>query len=484
MKKLLLTIACALAASTAAFAQDAETITTGENGTLTIADNFLVNTSRVPKQVTTSAEASAEWTVADNAVVQYVSYRASLAKTDYLQILATKGAYLQFTLPEYNCTAFTVHSTGSVVKGEFGVYAGDAAEPFYTIVVTSANRNGAIEVSVPEEYQAAGTVYRIVNLKGGKDVTDPGKEDDRGGADNNYRLQMTGITYVCTPKVEETPWAAPTLADYDFDAENGNVYVRNGQTIRFNCEEGATVSGTITYKKKVDGEVKNVTEEFENSEFTFNGDEVSQNALITVKATASGSGHSDSEQATWIFKFNQVKKLFLLNQEKAFVDVVDGRGSATFTYDMTVLNFSALTYPITVTATLTNIETSEVKSETITLNPEDYAAPAPEDGDVAPLYPDHLTGTIIVKADAGNYKASLVADCVSFKNTPLMMANGAAEKEIEITKKTTTGITDIEAEDSDAEAVYYNLNGVRVQPAQGMGLVIRVAGGKATKVII
>ena len=180
MKKLLLTIACALAASTAAFAQDAETITTGENGTLTIADNFLVNTSRVPKQVTTSAEASAEWTVADNAVVQYVSYRASLAKTDYLQILATKGAYLQFTLPEYNCTAFTVHSTGSVVKGEFGVYAGDAAEPFYTIVVTSANRNGAIEVSVPEEYQAAGTVYRIVNLKGGKDVTDPGKEEYRG----------------------------------------------------------------------------------------------------------------------------------------------------------------------------------------------------------------------------------------------------------------------------------------------------------------
>lgn len=481
MKKLLLTLACALA-FIPAFAQEAETITDGENGTVTIADNFLVAFDNiVDNKYNATKPTTSTWSVQADAAVSYTAQwvtKATDSQNDnapaYVQILAYPGAYLEITLPQYNCSEFTIHSTGSILNGEFEVYMNGELCEEASFTITSSNRNGDIKVEIPEAYQAAGTVYKIVNKLGGK----------ANGAANNYRLQMTGITYVCTPKVEETPWDAPTLANYDFDADNNNEYIIAGQTIRFNCEEGATVSGTISYKKTVDGTVTNVTDTFENSEFTFSGEGVAQTALITVKATATGNGHSDSEQATWVFKFNQVKKLFLLNQNGAFADVVDGRGSATFTYDMTVLNFSALTYPITVTATLTDVETNEEKSETITLNPEDYAAPAPEDGDVAPLYPDHLTGTITVKADLGTYKASLMANCVSFKNTALNMADGVAEKEIEITKKTTTAITEIEAEDSEAEAVYYNLNGVRVQPAQGMGLLIRVAGGKATKVII
>ncbi len=50
-------------------------------------------------------------------------------------------------------------------------------------------------------------------------------------------------------------------------------------------------------------------------------------------------------------------------------------------------------------------------------------------------------------------------------------------------KESSSGIGSIETEDTDAPAVYYNLQGVRVENPTS-GIVIRVQGGKATKMIV
>lgn len=50
-------------------------------------------------------------------------------------------------------------------------------------------------------------------------------------------------------------------------------------------------------------------------------------------------------------------------------------------------------------------------------------------------------------------------------------------------KESSSGIGSIETEDTDAPAVYYNLQGVRIENPTS-GIVIRVQGGKATKMIV
>lgn len=59
----------------------------------------------------------------------------------------------------------------------------------------------------------------------------------------------------------------------------------------------------------------------------------------------------------------------------------------------------------------------------------------------------------------------------------------SATKKMEFTVSTTTGVEGIEAADSDAQARYYNLNGVRVNPTQP-GLYIMVKDDKATKITV
>lgn len=493
MKKLLLSLAC-MAAFTPGFAQEAatedvaklEVITENENGTVTITDNFsTISDATYARRFrnATTATAPTEWTIEDGAVVEGKTFKSDLvvattgetATPGYLRTLAYKGAYISFTLPDYNCSQITLQSYSSIVGGEYAVYAGE--EQIETItIVKGVNNNGPIVVEIPEAYRAAGTEYKFENVLGGKDE----------GATGNFRLQIESVSFVCTPKVEETPWPVAEIADFNYNAA-GNNFIVAGQTIRFTCEEGATVSGTISYKKTVDGTVTDVVENFDNNEFVFSGEGVSQNANIIVRATVKGEGHTDSEQTRWDFKFNQVKKLFLLNDNAGFTEVIGGSLCATFSYDITVLNFYSLTIPVEIIATLTNVENEEeVYTATATIDPSQEAAPEAEEGDteVAPIYPDQLSGTVEVAVkNAGTYKATLTANCVSFKNAALRLANGETETELQIINNIPTGITGVEAEADEAEAVYYNLSGLRVQPSEGMGLLIRVAAGKATKVV-
>ncbi len=486
MKKFLLTLAC-VAAFAPAFAQDAETtalevITENENGTVTITENFAtISDSEYAKRFrgATTATTPTEWTIEDGAVVDGKSFKsdfvvATTSTPGYLRTLAYKGAYFSFTLPSYNCSQITLQSYGSTVGGEFDVYAGDVKLETITIV-KGQNNNGAIVISIPEANQAAGTEYKFVNVLGGKD------ENDNLG---NFRLQIESASFVCTPKVEMTPWAAPelvSLADGD--------YIINGQTLRFSCEDGGTINGEITCKNLgTDGSAT-----FTGSEYVFDGPNVALNANIYIDAYVSGAGHSDSETVRWTLKFNKQNKMVLVKNE--FSEIVSGKNCATFYYDISVLNFlhqetfvtaGKKWNPITITATLTNVDDPSVTfSVDKVIEPEvAAAAQADEASEITPINPDNLSGSIEVTVkNSGKYTASMKASCVSFSNgQALALANGETSTDIEITIP--TGIENVEAvEGNEAEVIYYNLNGVRVQPAQGMGLLIRVAAGKATKVI-
>lgn len=67
--------------------------------------------------------------------------------------------------------------------------------------------------------------------------------------------------------------------------------------------------------------------------------------------------------------------------------------------------------------------------------------------------------------------------------TSMKFYYGSAYKSTLTFKEASSGIGSVEIEDTDAPAVYYNLQGVRVENPSS-GIVIRVQGGKATKVII
>ena len=67
--------------------------------------------------------------------------------------------------------------------------------------------------------------------------------------------------------------------------------------------------------------------------------------------------------------------------------------------------------------------------------------------------------------------------------TSMKFYYGSAYKSTLTFKEASSGIGSVEIEDTDAPAVYYNLQGVRVENPSS-GIVIRVQGGKATKMII
>ncbi len=491
MKKFLLSLAC-VAAVFPAFAQDAteetatpaEVITENADGTITISDDFVAagKNDKISngkhndnKHLTGECTLSAQWSVQDGAAVQYVGYDAAYNSTNNVyQILAYNGAYLQFTLPGYNCSKFAIKSSGSTKNAVFDVYAGDTK--IGSITVASANDDIVFEID--GAYQTAGTVYKIVNANTNK------FEDATA---TNYRIHAIGMEFTCTPKVEPK-WNMPTC-----NVESGDFLVE-GQVIRFEWEEDGTLSGKMTYKDK-DGESQSVN--IENGQLTIPGN-LSINANLTITASVSGKGKDKSEVARWDLKFNDKTKLLLVANKQNFTNIEVENNTARFHYDLHVLNYDILAGAVTLQVALT-AENGEETLHTQVIRYSDLAAPVAETegedtgdteeapAEVTPIAPYHLTGVFEVPdIEAGNYTAKMSVKVGSSANgtfTEMPEPESGNAFVIESTQQDLTGIDGIEADD-DADAVYYNLNGIRIQPADGMGLVIRVSNGKATKIII
>lgn len=478
MKKFLLSLACAVAVFPA-FAQDAEVtpaevITENADGTVTITDNFVAAYTNGATDFTArfALAESADWHIQEDAAVIYRGHGTDYnATNNFVRILGNQGAYLKFYLPNYNCSKIVMNSSRSVKETKIFVYADDEKIGEFEVTVS----NGNIEYTIPAEYRAAGTVYKLENQLGPVEGT-------------AYRLHMTGMEFICTPaEVEVKQWAAPTC-----DIESGD-YLVEGQVIRFGWEEGGTLNGKMTYKDK-DGVSQAV--EIADGKLTVPGN-IGFNASITINASVNGKGKDKSEVVQWKCNFNDKSKLLLVPGKQSFTKIEVDRNTGKFHYDLNVLNMDVLSGAVTVQVVLTDAEGVETEYTKVIRYSEQAAAVAETEGEgetedvedaaeVSPIAPYNLTGVFeIPSLKKGNYTAKMGAKVGSSANgTYTVLPDPEDGSAFEIANDPEiTGIDSIVADD-EADAVYYNLNGVRIEPAEGMGMVIRVCNGKATKVII
>ncbi len=466
MKKLLLTLSCA-AAICPAFAQDAETIVTDEaTGIVTITDDFIAGSANIISSKATATAPSKAWTLAENGAVSYTAFRSNFTNnngTEYFQIMKAEGAYLSFTLAGYDCQKFTIQSSGSGKGGRFYCYAGEATEAFATIDITNKNATGDIEVEIPAELRAAGTEYRVVNAFSEADNAFP------------YRMQLTGITYTCTPKKVEQ-WAAPVC-----DIKGGS-YLLAGQVIRFTCEEGGSITAAANYK-----DADNVAQKVDLVDGVFTVPEGLKNGTaIKIAASVKGNGKDKSEVLTLSFVVTNGTNLIIA--DKRFTSVTVSNNDVIVGYDLNIVNFGVTNTSVFVVATVYDAEGKEVKSAEKEIKPEDVpAAFAEETAEITPVVPVKVTGDIMVDyLEKGNYTVKTqVKIGTSGKLQDLLPAEGLSESNLafEIPNSIPTAITTITNDNSTA-SIYYNLDGVRVNPEKGMGVLIEVKGTQVQKIVL
>lgn len=466
MKKLLLTLSCA-AALCPAFAQDAETIVTDEaTGIVTITDDFIAGSANIISSKAAATEPSKAWTLAENGAVSYISYRSNYIDKDgqqYYQIMRADGAYFSFTLAGYDCQKFTIHSYKSGAGGRFYCYAGDATEAFATIDITNKNTSGDIEVEIPAELRAAGTEYRVVTAYNSEDGS------------YNKLLTLTGITYTCTPKKAEQ-WAAPVC-----DIEGGS-YLLAGQVIRFTCEEGGSITAAATYK-----DADNVAQKVDLVDGVFTVPEGLKNGTaIKISASVKGKGKDKSEVLTLSFVVTNGTNLIIA--DKRFTSVTVSNNDVIVGYELQIVNFGVTKTSVTLVATVYDAEGKEVKSAEKEIKPEDVpAAFAEETAEITPVVPVNVTGDIMVDyLEKGNYTVNTqVKIGTNGKLQDLLPADGLSESNLafEIPNSIPTAITTITNDNSTA-SIYYNLDGVRVNPEKGMGVLIEVKGTQVQKIVL
>lgn len=487
MKKLLLSLACA-ASATVAFAQDevttsAETITTDdETGIVTIVDDFVAGSSRITKSAVGAVKPTAPWSMADDAAVQYVGFRSQWAASgNYFQLLVAEGAYIQFTLPDYDCQKVTIPGyTTSSNSGKFYCYAGDGETPFHTIDITDANRKGDLVIEIPEEIRAAGTAYKIVSAYVAANA--------ETGAEASYscRLQFSSMEFTCTKveqEVEKKQWAAPVCNIPD------GSYVLAGQKIKFTCEEGGTINGTYNYLELAEAE------KLVDGEFTVPSDITANRTQIKVIASVNGRGKDKSEVVTMVFTYTNGINLYIVSQE--YTGMVESKTApdATFGYKLRVLNFGNTTTAVTVKAIVTDDEGTEVASNEKVIKPEAAAAAqADAEGEeaadeVTPVFPVELVGDITVSnLPVGRYTVKLqskIGTNAETAFTDMTLGEGLTDEDLdfEIPSSPTTEIEEIVTGEEDAAPLYYDLTGHRATLRKDGRVLIEVRGNKVRKMI-
>ncbi len=454
MKKLFLTILCAAAALVPAAAQ--ETITDNGNGTVTITDSFNFKT------IGTTVKNNPQWSVSEDAVVTYSCLNfGGYTSTEpyYLQSLKTstlevKEAYLEFTLADYNCQSVTFTPIAFNTNVIINFYAGE------TLIGSKTIARGETSTPVTFELDAqstglAGTKYKL-------EIENP----------ENLRIQLAAISFVCTPKAEGQ-WEAPTCNIPD------GAWINPGAVIKFSCEEGATVTGTVTYSiQGDDGKAQTaIAYPVENNEYTIPAN-LGNGYNIKINVHATGAGKNDSDAFAHTYKFNGNK----INVSEVALTGVDDNDdpNIAFNYTLTVLNLSVSSVTLQVTAT--NLDTEETLEFTKVIRAEEVNALADDNADY--VLPETLEGSIVAeKLPLGKYSAKMqyrTGSTGAWQEAATATEQGTVSFEL---NGIPTGVQSVEAATEEAP-VYYNLSGLRVEPAKGMGILIRVAGGKATKIVM
>ncbi|MCH5325740.1 MAG: hypothetical protein J1E29_00890 [Duncaniella sp.] len=381
-----------------------------------------------------------------------------------------EGAYISFALP-YNCTALSLTTTGSCSENDLNtvnIYAGDTKiADNYKVNIQS----NTYVVEIPAELQAAGTVYKVESNT------------------TKYNAQFASFTYygkTNSPEEPETQVATPVVSV----EEGADVYV--GTTVTISCAtEGALFNGYIEFE-----EAEQIDLEDEPLPYTFTlTDEMI--GLVSITGWATKEGLEDSEELE-DYMFNVVEAPETPQTVTATVIMKD-QEDLTYGKDKTItwvsqdkaLEFSTIA---TITGNTYPTKTSEKDGNNLRIynsNGNVITVTAPEGYSF--ITASYVLGT------AANHVAINGTDCSETDNTytfedkatsfELTSVNSNSNKNSDVVSMTfvlaaigdTTSLSEIET--VEAEAVYYDLMGRRVENPAG-GLYIRKQGSTVTKVIV
>ena len=348
----------------------------------------------------------------------------------------TAGAYISYSLP-IDCSEIVLTTTSGCStnsKSAVNVYAD--GDKISTVVLDKTSTD--FKISIPAQYQAKGTVYKIESNT------------------TSYNQQIEKSTYV-----EATTDPTMSIAQAEI-----------GFATPLNATQEQTVSGTV------ENTTENISVSVDNSNFSLSSTsitaaELSEGVVITYTGNAAGK-----ETATLKFEVAGLTQTVALS---AITVANEGTEANPLTIadvlDMQSLNPG----PFYVTGIIGDktagnaangmvTEVTPINSNIILKDSEGKMIGVQLSGEARTLLnivdnPSNVGQTVIVKGTLENYFSA-----PGVKNTEY------------VSGLSTNGIADIVA-DENAPVEYFNLQGIRVENPEN-GLYIRRQGNKVTKVIV
>ncbi|MDE5811660.1 MAG: hypothetical protein K2G64_05695 [Muribaculaceae bacterium] len=439
MKKLLLSLAAVLSFGAMAYAENVTEVfnqtTFGEAGW--------------PTSAATRPQEPGSYYTSPDTGIKYELYGCNVqagygGAADYLMMRnkETLGSYVSFSLG-FDCQELILNTAGcsTGANNMVTIYAGT------NVIVQNFKVNSQyaeFKVSIPQQYRAAGTKYKILSY-------------DTGSSSNNTNQQFVSFTYV-----EQTSEASIAA---DVDAINFSVAKGGEQTMKFKAlAENITDEIAIS----VDNEDFVVTP----STFT----PVSGGKDIEVTFTGNVAGKTSAKLT---LSYDDLKYEVAL---EAFVAAAEGTEASPLTPADVIAMKNLNVGPFCVKGTIYGQTAAGSNSSGLTFTDEEKNVKTNmvlegEDGARIPVAlpaavrddlnivdnPDNVGKTVIVKGTLEVYFSF-----TGVKNTQL----------IEL-----VGVESVAVDPDNAAAEYFNLQGVRVnEPANGLYIVRR--GDKVSKEVV
>ena len=428
MKKTLLTLCCLASAASIAFA--AEPITETWSDWEAFTDPSTTATEK------TSTDTNIKYTF----MGAYVSVGYNGA-ANYLMVKgkATADAYVSFTLP-FDCSKITLHTNSGSIStnsaSKVTVYAGNDA--ITTIAVNVADKD--FDVPIPAGKGAKGTVFKVQS------------------ATTKYNQQFKSFTY--TP-VSSKPTISLVTKELNFAAPANVSITKNIELAVENISDDinfATTgdvfsgSGSIGASDVAEGfpvTMKSATAGTFTGETTVSAEGVS--AKVALKAVVVENEGTEANPLT----VANVLALNNLYTETVYVTGIVNEKTAAIAKDGVITEAE--------TASNSNIILKDAEGNMIPV-----ALPTGDTRTALNIVdnPANVGKTVIVKGTLENYYGA-----PGVKNT--VYVSGLEGSSIE----------DLNSDMDNADATYYNLQGVRVENPSN-GVYIRVINNKAEKVVL
>lgn len=440
MKKTLLTLAIFF--SIAGFAKAANIVEDWTTASTWAITDWTDTDGITPKKATSTATNIEYEFLCTNVNTKYEPNYLFLRGTNFKTLLNdnNKKASVSFALP-IKCSEIIVSTSGfnsTNASNKINVFVGETA--IASQVAVNAH-NEDFKIAIPEEYRAAGTVYRIESNT------------------NSYNQQFLKFTYVeatTAPKLsastDELSFATPLNGTQEQTVKISAENITDNLTVAVDNDAFTLASSTVSVEDAANGIVVTYTGATAGNvtaKLTVSAANVTAEVALSALTVAHAGTETDPLTVADVIAMNSLNKTTVYVQgiinDKTAKNAVDGKiqeNATAVNSNILLKDADGNMIPVAITG--------EART---TLNIVDN--------------PDNAGQTVIVKGSLENYFGA-----PGVKNTEYVSGLSS-----------TTAIDEIGVDATEAPVEYFNLQGQRVNNPEN-GLFIRRQGDKVTKVII